>query len=342
MMSKAYAKAGVDLSRGYEVIERIKPYAKKTSRQGVIGGIGAFSGLFNLDLNNFHDPVLVSGTDGVGTKLLLSTAFAKHDTIGIDLVAMCANDVVTSGAEPLFFLDYIASGKIDPDRIEDIIKGISDGCLLAGCALIGGETAEMPGLYDGGHYDLAGFCVGVVEKANIIQSDNIVPGDIVVGLASSGIHANGYSLVRKILEDNKSLDLDKTDPLLGTTPKAAILEPTRIYVKPVLALIKVIKVKGIAHITGGGFHENLPRMLPKEVGIAIDLQAIHAPPIFDWLEAKGGLDRMEMYHIYNMGMGMALVVDKEDVARTLNLLRDNGETPFIAGAITARPGVFFK
>lgn len=341
-MSKAYANAGVDLDRGYEVVKRIKQYAKKTHRDGVIGDIGAFGGLFGLDLKKYHDPVLVSGTDGVGTKLLLSTAFERFDTVGIDLVAMCVNDVVASGAEPLFFLDYIASGRTDPDQVEQVIKGISEGCVLSGCALIGGETAEMPGLYRKGHFDLAGFCVGVVERSKIIKPDAMAVGDILIGLKSSGIHSNGYSLVRKILAKNRSLDLDKIDPVLKSTPKEALMEPTKIYVKPILALIREVKVKGIAHITGGGFHENLPRMLKKGLGVAIDLEAIPLPPVFIWLAEKGRLDRMDMYHVFNMGMGMALVVERDDVSKTMDLLKANGETPFIAGEITNTSGVVFK
>lgn len=341
-MSKAYTKAGVDLNRGYEVIKRIKRYAKTTDREGVIGDIGAFSGLFGLNPNKYREPILVSGADGVGTKLLLSSRFSKHDTIGIDLVAMCVNDVITAGAEPLFFLDYIASKKSDPDQIEQVIKGISEGCRQAGCALIGGETAEMPGLYQGGHYDLAGFSVGVVEKADIITPEGIIVGDKIIGLASSGIHANGYSLVRKILSKNQALDLDRFDPVLKTTPKNALMEPTRIYVKPILSLIKEVSVKGVAHITGGGFYENLPRMLPNNVGIAIDLANIPLPPVFCWLEELGKLDRMEMYHVFNMGMGMAIVVAKEDALKTVELLKTYGEAPFIAGEITDTLGVFFK
>lgn len=341
-MSERYAKAGVDVNRGYEVVKRIKPYAIKTQRPGVLGGIGAFGGLFQLDTAKYQEPVLVSGTDGVGTKLLLAGDLHHWDGVGIDLVAMSVNDVVSMGAEPLFFLDYVATGRIDPDQIEILINGIHQGCLDAHCALIGGETAEMPGLYQAGHLDLAGFCVGVAEKSQLITGEAIHSGDLVLGLPSSGIHSNGYSLVREILAKNPQIDYRHVDSDLGETPCAALLKPTLIYVKPVLALHQAIKVKGIAHITGGGFHENLPRMLPEGLGIEIHQDQIPLPPIFPWLQRLGNLDREEMYHVFNMGLGMAIVIDPADRELALQILRPFVKKVTVIGKIIDHPGVILQ
>ncbi|MFA5067651.1 MAG: phosphoribosylformylglycinamidine cyclo-ligase [Candidatus Izemoplasmatales bacterium] len=341
-MSDRYAKAGVDLSRGYEVVNRIKPYAKKTFRAGVLGDIGSFGGLFQLDHTKYHEPVLVSGTDGVGTKLLLAGELKQFDTVGIDLVAMSVNDVASMGAEPLFFLDYIACGQIDPDQIESLIKGIHQGCLEANCALIGGETAEMPGLYQKGHVDLAGFCVGVAEKSKLITGKDIQPGDLVLGLSSSGIHSNGYSLVRQILAAHPEIDYDTSLPELRETPREALLKPTRIYVKILLALQEQIRIKGIAHITGGGFYENLPRMFPEGLGIAIEQKQISIPPVFHWLKKMGNLDLNEMYRVFNMGLGLAMVIDESECSKGLDVCKTLGFEARVVGEITATPGVFLR
>jgi len=330
----SYRDAGVDIDAGDELVERIKPFARKTMRAGVLGGIGGFGALFEVP-RNYREPVLVSGTDGVGTKLKLAFELQRHDTIGIDLVAMSVNDILVQGAEPLFFLDYFACGKLDVDTAADVVKGIARGCELAGCALIGGETAEMPGMYPVGEYDLAGFAVGVVEKSRIIDGSTIIPGDVVIGLPSSGAHSNGYSLVRKIIARAQA---DLTLAFDGKATLAdAILAPTRIYVKPVLALMQGLPVKGLAHITGGGLTGNVPRILPPQVKAEIASAAWPRPKLFDWLQREGGVADSEMHRVFNCGIGMVVVVAREDMQQALELLRDTGEpTAVVIGSIKPR------
>ncbi len=331
--SLSYRDAGVDIDAGDALVERIKPFAKRTMRPEVLAGIGGFGALVELP-KRYKEPVLVSGTDGVGTKLKLAFALDRHDTVGIDLVAMSVNDVLVQGAEPLFFLDYFACGKLDVAVAADVIKGIAAGCEQAGCALIGGETAEMPGMYPDGEYDLAGFCVGVVEKTRVIDGRTIAPGDVVLGLASSGAHSNGYSLVRRILERAKP---DLAANLDGRPLADALLAPTRIYVKPVLALLQEVPVKGIAHITGGGLVENIPRVLPEGVRAALDARAWPLPPLFRWLQAQGNVADAEMHRVFNCGIGMVLVVAAGDAARAIEHLRAAGETVHRIGMIERRP-----
>jgi len=330
--SLSYRDAGVDIDAGDALVEAIKPYAKRTMRPEVLGGLGGFGALFQLS-KNYREPVLVSSTDGVGTKLKLAFALNRHDTVGVDLVAMSVNDVLVQGAEPLFFLDYFACGKLDVKTAAEVVKGVARGCELAGCALIGGETAEMPGMYPEGEYDLAGFCVGVVEKDNLITGRDIAIGDAVIGLASSGCHSNGYSLVRKILERVKP-DLDAD--FHGRPLADVLLEPTRIYVKPMLNLMKQVKVKGIAHITGGGLIENVPRVLPEKVYAAIFSASWPRPPVFDWLQRHGGVADEEMYRVFNCGIGMVVIVAQEDADRAMKILSDAGETPYRIGSIELR------
>lgn len=332
-MSELYASAGVDLNAGYESVERIKKHTASTNRLGAFTGIGAFGAMFDLSALGLSEPLLVSGTDGVGTKLLLAIELDKHDTIGVDAVAMCVNDVLAQGAEPLFFLDYIASGKIDPTQIEAIVSGIAEGCRQAGVALIGGETAEMPDMYAPGHYDLAGFTVGAVEKSKLITGSKVGAGDVLIGLPSSGVHSNGFSLVRKVVMKDNQVDLKAYDPDLGTTVGEALLEPTRIYVKPVLSLIKQVDVHGIAHITGGGFIENVPRMLPDGCQAIIDTSTFTRPPVFDYLRELGDLNEAEMYNIFNMGIGMVIAVSPDDVDLALQVLEAAGESPAVIGQI---------
>ena len=308
MGSKAYAAGGVDLEAGYEAVRRYKKHVAATSRLGCVSNIGSFGGMFDLTLLNYKEPMLVSGTDGVGTKLKLAFEMDKHDTIGIDAVAMCVNDVLAQGAEPLFFLDYVALGKAIPEKLERIVKGVSDGCIQAGCALIGGETAEMPGMYSDGEYDIAGFAVGVVEKSKLIDDSKVKPGDILVGIASSGVHSNGFSLVRKIIKDNK-LDLHAYNSELGGVIGEVFLTPTRIYCKQVLDVIKNVDVHGVAHITGGGFDENIPRILTPEMGLDIVEGSWPILPVFKFLEKYGKVDHREMFNVYNMGIGMVIAVD---------------------------------
>ena len=329
----SYRDAGVDISAGDELVERIKPFAKKTMREGVLSNLGGFGALFEIP-KRYREPVLVSGTDGVGTKLKLAFDLHRHDTVGIDLVAMSANDVLVQGAEPLFFLDYFGCGKLDVDTATRVIVGIAKGCEYAGCALIGGETAEMPDMYPDGEYDLAGFAVGVVEKSQIITGQNIVPGDVVIGLASSGAHSNGYSLVRKILARARP-DLDA--PFDGSRTLADVLmEPTRIYVKPVRALIATLPVKGIAHITGGGLTENIPRVLPEAVKAVIEQSTWHRPELFRWLQREGQVAESEMHRVFNCGIGMCLVVAREHAIQALQFLNAAGEKAVQIGRIEAR------
>ncbi len=330
-----YRDSGVDIDAGNQLIERIKPAVAKTRRPGVLAGLGGFGALFELPLGQYREPVLVSGTDGVGTKLKLAVEAGLHDTIGIDLVAMCVNDIVVAGAEPLFFLDYYATGKLDLDVAADVIKGIARGCELAGAALVGGETAEMPGMYAGGDYDLAGFSVGIVEKSAIIDGRAVTIGDAIIGLESSGPHSNGYSLIRKILERSGS---KLGDPLDGKPLAEWLLAPTRIYVKSLLSLFSTLKVHALAHITGGGLTENLPRVLPDGCNAIIDTHAWQQSPVFDWLQRNGNVDAQEMYRTFNCGIGMAVVVAASDAQAALQHLRAQGETACIIGHVEQGKG----
>ncbi len=342
-MAKSYEKAGVNLEAGYDVVRRIKKHVAATNRLGVMGNIGAFGGMFDLSALNVKEPILVSGTDGVGTKLKLAFEMDKHDTIGIDAVAMCVNDVLAQGAEPLYFLDYVAVGKNEPAKIEAIVKGVSDGCIMANCALIGGETAEMPGMYSDGEYDIAGFTCGVVEKSKLIDGSKVEVGDILIGIASSGVHSNGFSLVRKVVSD-ANLDLHKPLPELDAQKPLgeALLTPTKIYVRQVLEVIKNVDVHGICHITGGGFDENIPRILKEDQGISILEGAWPILPVFEMLEKYGHIAHREMFNIFNMGIGMVLAVNTDDVERTIEILKDQGEQAYIIGNITDVPGVIIK
>jgi len=334
--SLSYRDAGVDIDAGNRLVDRIKPHVRRTLRPGVLGDLGGFGALFELPLDRYRQPVLVSGTDGVGTKLKLALALNRYDTIGIDLVAMCVNDVLVVGAEPLFFLDYYATGRLNVDVAANVIKGIADGCEQAGAALVGGETAEMPGLYSEDDYDLAGFCVGVVEKTRIIDRHRVKAGNILLGLASSGPHSNGYSLIRKILAVSGS-KLDQ--PLIeGRTLGEALLMPTRIYVKPVLKLLETLEVKAIAHITGGGLTENLPRVLPVGVKARIDTQSWLRPAIFQWLQQQGGVIEAEMWRTFNCGVGMVVCVAAEDADQALTVLNEAGETAWAIGEIITGEG----
>ena len=329
-----YRDAGVDIDAGDRLVENIKPFAKRTMRPEVLNGIGGFGALVEIS-KKYREPVLVSGTDGVGTKLKLAFELHRHDTVGIDLVGMSVNDILVQGAEPLFFLDYFACGKLDVEAATEVIKGIAFGCEQAGCALIGGETAEMPGMYPTGEYDLAGFAVGVVEKANIITGANIKDGDKIIGLASNGAHSNGYSLVRKIISTHK---VDLMQKLNGTKLADLIMAPTRIYVKPLLALMQTITVKGMAHITGGGLLENVPRVLPENVVAQLDSKAWHTPVLFDWLREMGNIAPQEMYRTFNCGIGMVVIVDKGNENAALAQLMASGETATIIGTIRTRHG----
>ncbi|MBY7142669.1 phosphoribosylformylglycinamidine cyclo-ligase [Virgibacillus sp. NKC19-3] len=337
-MSDVYKDAGVDVDKGYVAVERMKKHIGQTTRPEVLGGIGDFAGLFELTSFSYKEPVLVSGTDGVGTKLKMAFELEKHDTVGIDLVAMCVNDIVAQGASPLFFLDYIACGKNDPQMLETIVAGISAGCVTAGAALIGGETAEMPGMYSECEYDLAGFTVGIAEKSKLITGKSIQAGDVVIGLPSSGIHSNGYSLVRKIVAE---LDLSQTHAGLSETLGDALLTPTKIYAKPVSAVLDKHMIKGISHITGGGFYENFPRMLPDGLGVALDPTKWEIPAIFPFLQEAGGITDKAMYGIFNMGIGMALIVEEKYADQILLTLQENGEKASIIGSVVANEGVHF-
>lgn len=329
----SYRDAGVDIEAGDALVEQIKPYAKRTMRPEVMGGIGGFGSLFEVP-KKFKHPVLVSGTDGVGTKLKLAFQLNKHDTVGIDLVAMSVNDILVQGAEPLFFLDYFACGKLDVGTAAQVIKGIAEGCEQAGCALVGGETAEMPGMYPAGEYDLAGFAVGAVEKEAIINGSSISAGDIVLGLASSGAHSNGYSLIRKLIERSGiSMDSD-ADGLFGGKPlRDVVMAPTRIYVKPLLKLMQVLSVKGLAHITGGGLTENIPRVLPQGLTAEIKKGSWQMPTLFTWLQAQGNVTDEEMFRTFNCGIGMAVIVAAQDAARATELLAGEGEQVWTIGHI---------
>ena len=332
-MAQSYEKAGVNLEAGYEVVSRIKQHVKSTMRTGTMGNIGSFGGMFDLSTLGLKEPVLVSGTDGVGTKLKLAFALDKHDTIGIDAVAMCVNDVLAQGAEPLFFLDYIALGHNIPAKVEAIVAGVAEGCRQAGCALVGGETAEMPGMYDDGEYDIAGFTTGAVEKSKLIDGSKVKTGDVLIGLNSSGIHSNGYSLVRKIVADN-ALDLNEAyDEFGGKTLGEVLLTPTKIYVLPVLDVLRKVDVHSICHITGGGFDENIPRALKEGQGFDITEGTWTMPPIFKKLEQWGGVPHREMYNIFNMGIGMIITVDAADADSVISILAEHNQQAQVIGKV---------
>jgi phosphoribosylformylglycinamidine cyclo-ligase len=340
-VADAYKKAGVDIEAGYRAVSLMKKHVQKTVRPEVLGGLGGFGGMFDLSQLGYKEPVLISGTDGVGTKLMLAFTMDKHDTIGTDCVAMCVNDIVVQGAEPLFFLDYIACGKAVPEKIEQIVKGIADGCIQAGCSLIGGETAEMPGMYGENEYDVAGFAVGIAEKSKLVTGETIQEGDALIGLASNGIHSNGYSLVRKILLEEAKLNLHETYGNLTVSLGEELLRPTRIYVKPILEVMKQFEIKGMAHITGGGFIENIPRMLREGLCAEIDYGSWPIPPIFDLLQEKGKLNRKEMFNIFNMGIGFVLAVDSELIQPVIHQLEQLGEKAYLIGRVKKGEGVLF-
>lgn len=335
-MSEQYKEAGVDINAGYEAVERMKSHVKTTMRREVMNPLGGFGGAFDLSQLNMKQPLLVSGTDGVGTKLKLAIDSDIHDTIGIDAVAMCVNDIITTGAEPLFFLDYLALNKVIPAHVEQIVKGVAEGCVQSECALIGGETAEMGDMYGAGEYDIAGFAVGAVEKEDYIDGSTTAPGDIIIGLPSSGIHSNGYTLVRKILQDN---NIDTNDTLNGKSLIKHLLEPTKIYVKAVKHLKKHVSIKAMSHITGGGFYENIPRAIPKQLGVAIDTSHIEVPAIINFLMEKGNIDLKEAYNIFNMGIGYMIIISPEEQTAALRVLKDIGETPLVIGKVTDKKGV---
>lgn len=334
-MSDKYREAGVDLEAGYESVRRIKSHVARTKTMGAIDSIGAFGGMFDLSKYGFQEPVLVSGTDGVGTKLMIAFEADKHDTIGIDAVAMCVNDVLVQGALPMFFLDYIAVGKNHPQVIEQIVKGVADGCVQAECALIGGETAEMPDMYDEHHYDLAGFCVGAVDRSRLLDGQKIATGDVLIGLPSSGCHSNGFSLIRKVLLKDAKLDLQATfEELGGKTLAEELLTPTRIYVKAIKHLLDKVDIKGMSHITGGGFYENVPRMLKEGQGVRIDLNSYPSKPIFDLIARCGNISKQEMCNVFNMGIGFILAVDPGDVEKVQQLLAEIDEPSYVIGEVT--------
>ena len=341
-MAVNYEKAGVNLEAGYEVVRRIKQHVASTQRTGTMGNIGAFGGMFDLASLGVKEPVLVSGTDGVGTKLKIAFALDKHDTIGIDAVAMCVNDVLAQGAEPLFFLDYVALGHNIPAKVEAIVAGVAEGCRQAGCALIGGETAEMPGMYEGGDYDIAGFTCGVVEKSQLIDGSKVKVGDVLVGIASSGVHSNGFSLVRKVVSDN-NLDLNaEYEELNGAKLGETLLTPTKIYVRQVLEVIRNCDVHGICHITGGGFDENIPRVLHEGQGLEITEGTWEILPVFRLLEKYGKVPHREMFNIFNMGIGMVIVLDESEAAKAVEILTAAGEKASVIGRVTDTEGVVIK
>ena len=331
--SESYKKAGVDITAGYKAVELMKTHIARTMLNTKASDIGGFGGLFELDLTGYKNPILVSGTDGVGTKLKMAFLMDKHDTVGIDCVAMCVNDVICCGAKPLFFLDYIACGKNVPEKIADIVKGVAEGCVQSGSALIGGETAEMPGFYPIDEYDLAGFSVGIVDKANVIDKNSMKEGDVMIALPSSGVHSNGFSLVRKVF-DVENIDIKApVQELGGKSLGETLLTPTKIYVKPMLALFEQVKVKGVSHITGGGFYENMPRSIPKGLGVKIKKSDVKILPIFKLIQKTGNIDERDMFNTFNMGVGMSVVVAKEDAAKAVEILKANGEDAYIIGEI---------
>ena len=331
--SDSYAAAGVDITAGYKAVELMKAHITRTMTSGVCSDIGGFGGLFELDMTGISKPVLVSGTDGVGTKLKLAFIMDKHDTVGIDCVAMCVNDIICCGAKPLFFLDYIACGKNVPERIAEIVSGVAEGCVQSGAALIGGETAEMPGFYPIDEYDLAGFSVGVVDKAKIVDNKEMKPGDVIIALASSGVHSNGFSLVRKVFDVENADIKTPLEELGGKSIGETLLTPTKIYVKPMLALFEAVKVKGVSHITGGGFYENIPRSIPNGLGAKIEKSAVKVLPSFDLIAKKGNIPERDMFNTFNMGVGMSVVVSKADAEKAIEVLKANGEDAYIIGEI---------
>lgn len=331
--SESYAAAGVDITAGYRAIELMKSHIARTMTSGVCSDVGGFGGLFELDTTGIEKPVLVSGTDGVGTKLKLAFLMDKHDTVGIDCVAMCVNDIICCGAKPLFFLDYIACGKNIPERIASIVSGVAEGCVQSGAALIGGETAEMPGFYPVDEYDLAGFSVGVVDKSKILDPSTMKAGDVVIALPSSGVHSNGFSLVRKVFDVENSDIKSPREELGGKSIGETLLTPTKIYVKPVLALLEQVKVKGISHITGGGFYENIPRSIPDGLGAVIERNAVRVLPIFDLIAKEGNISERDMFNTFNMGVGMSIVVAREEAEKAVEILKANGEDAYVIGKI---------
>lgn len=334
MSSQKYMESGVNLEAGYESVRRIKSHVARTKVKGVIDSIGAFGGMFDLSALGYKEPVLISGTDGVGTKLMLAFKMDKHDTIGQDVVAMCVNDVLVQGAMPIFFLDYVAVGKNFPEQIEQIVKGVADGCELSECGLIGGETAEMPDMYEVGDYDLAGFCVGVVEKSKLITGEKVKKGNKVIGLPSTGVHSNGFSLVRKIVMKDNNLDLNGyRDVFDGKSLGEALLTPTRIYVKTIKRLLEQVGVNGMCHITGGGFYENVPRIIPQGLCAKLDTKAIDTPKIFNFLQEVGQVPKEEMYNVFNMGIGFMIIVDEDKADKTMEVLKSLGEKPVLLGEV---------
>ena len=331
--SESYAAAGVDITAGYKAVELMKSHIARTMTSGVCSDVGGFGGLFELDTTGIEKPVLVSGTDGVGTKLKLAFLMDMHDTVGIDCVAMCVNDIICCGAKPLFFLDYIACGKNVPEKIASIVSGVAEGCVQSGAALIGGETAEMPGFYPVDEYDLAGFSVGVVDKSKILDPSTMKAGDVVIALPSSGVHSNGFSLVRKVFDVENSDIKSPREELGGKSVGETLLTPTKIYVRPVLALLEQVKVKGISHITGGGFYENIPRSIPDGLGAVIDRKNVKVLPIFDLIAKEGGISERDMFNTFNMGVGMSIVVAREDAEKAIEILKANGEDAYVIGKI---------
>ena len=331
--SESYKAAGVDITAGYKAVELMKQHIARTVTAGAASDIGGFGGLFELDLTGINKPVLVSGTDGVGTKLKMAFLMDKHDTVGIDCVAMCVNDIICCGAKPLFFLDYIAVGKNYPEKVADIVSGVAEGCVQSGCALIGGETAEMPGFYPEDEYDLAGFSVGVVDKDKVLDNKTITEGDVIIALPSSGVHSNGFSLVRKVFDVENADIKAPREELGGKSVGETLLTPTRIYVKPMLALFEEVTVKAVSHITGGGFYENIPRSIPKGFGAKIQRSAVRVLPIFDLIAKEGNIPERDMFNTFNMGVGMSVVVKKEDADKALEILKANGEDAYIIGEI---------
>jgi len=331
--SDSYAAAGVDITAGYKAVELMKKHINRTKNEGCLDDVGGFGGCFGLDLTGISEPVLVAGTDGVGTKIKLAQLMDKHDTIGIDCVAMCANDIICCGAKPLFFLDYIACGKNFPEKIADIVKGVCDGCVQSGAALIGGETAEMPGFYPIDEYDLAGYCTGVVDKAKIVDNKTICEGDVIIALPSSGVHSNGFSLVRKVFDVENGDIKSPVAELGGKSIGETLLTPTKIYVKPMCALFEEVTVKAVSHITGGGFYENIPRSIPQGFGAKIDKASLKILPIFNLIAKTGNIPERDMFNTFNMGVGMSVVVDKNDADKAVSILRENGEDAYIIGEV---------
>jgi len=339
MSGLTYKDAGVDIEEGAVAVEKMKQYVKETFTKGVLGGLGGFGGMFELDLTGYTKPVLVSGTDGVGTKLKIAIMKDQHDTVGIDLVAMCVNDVLVQGAKPLFFLDYIATGKLESDKVADLVKGISEGCKLSGAALIGGETAEMPGFYSDDEYDMAGFTVGIVDKDKIIDGSEINDGQVLIGLPSTGVHSNGYSLVRKLFFDALALDIHDQVEELNCTVGEALITPTKIYVKEVLKVLEQVSVKGMVHVTGGGFIENIPRILPEGFGVNVELNSWPKLDLFNFIQEKGQIELEEMFKTFNMGIGFIMIVDKEDQEKVLDIISELGEKAYVIGSVKTGEGV---